>query len=118
MCVFDLIAFDADDTLWHNETLYARAQEQFKQLLRASRPEAADHAAEQIAQKLYEIEMRNLGQYGYGIKGFALSMIEAAIELTEGSITGQAIRRILDIAHEILNANVELVEHASSRPAR
>jgi putative hydrolase of the HAD superfamily len=110
--MLDMIAFDADDTLWHNETLYARAQERFKQLLMASRPGAAPHDAEQVGQKLYETEMRNLGQYGYGIKGFALSMIETALELTGGSITGQDIRRILDIAQDMLNAEVELVEHA------
>jgi len=110
--MLDMIAFDADDTLWHNETLYARAQERFKQLLIASQPEAAPQAAEQVGQKLYETEMRNLGRYGYGIKGFALSMIETALELTGDSITGQDIRRILDIVQDMLNADVELVEHA------
>jgi putative hydrolase of the HAD superfamily len=110
--MLEMIAFDADDTLWHNETLYARAQERFKQLIMASRPGAAPQDAEQVRQKLYETEMRNLGQYGYGIKGFALSMFETALELTGDSITGQDIRRILDIAQHMLNADVELLEHA------
>ena len=104
--MFDVIAFDADDTLWHNETLYARAQDRFRALW------LADHDAARIDQTLYQTEMRNLGQYGYGIKGFALSMIEAALELTQGRVTGQEVQHILDIAKDMLNAEVELVEHA------
>jgi len=108
--MFDVIAFDADDTLWHNEILYTRAQARFKGLLLAYLPGAGPHAAGWIEQTLYQTESRNLHQYGYGIKGFALSMIETAIELTEGRITGQDIQRIIDIAKDMLNADVELLE--------
>jgi len=77
---FDLIAFDADDTLWHNETLYTMTQDRFKELL------APYHEGEIVDQELYETEMRNLAYYGYGIKSFTLSMIETAIELTGGRV--------------------------------
>ena len=80
---FDLIALDADDTLWHNERLYTQAQARFAQLL------SAYHPAEWIAERLYRTETRNLQHFGYGIKAFALSMIETAVELTEGRISGQ-----------------------------
>ena len=101
---FDLIAFDADDTLWHNETLYTMTQERFKRLL------APYHDGEIVDQELYETEMRNLAHYGYGIKAFTLSMIETAIELTDGRIGGVEIRQIINFAHEMLRAPVRLME--------
>lgn len=104
---FDMIAFDADDTLWHNERLYIGAQVQLKQLL------AEYHSPEWIDARLYETEMRNVQHFGYGIKGFALSMIETAVELTEGRITGNDILTIIDIARQMLAADVELFEHAA-----
>ena len=101
---FDLIAFDADDTLWHNETLYTMTQERFKQLL------ADYHEGEIVDQELYDTEMRNLARYGYGIKAFTLSMIETAIELTDGRIGGAEIRHIIDFAHQMLGAPVRLMD--------
>lgn len=105
MPLLDLIAFDADDTLWHNETLYRDAQEKFKQLL------AHYHSPEWIDQRLYATEMRNLAHYGYGIKSFTLSMIETAIELTEGQVTGSEIQSILETAKGMLRAEVQLLDH-------
>jgi putative hydrolase of the HAD superfamily len=102
--MFDLIAFDADDTLWHNETLYARAQDRFMRLLESY------HSREWIEQRLYETEMRNLRHFGYGIKAFMLSMIETAIELTEGRIDGNEIRQIVEAGKEMLQAEVQLFE--------
>jgi putative hydrolase of the HAD superfamily len=103
--LFDLIAFDADDTLWHNESLYSKAQAEFGALL-------APYAAEEtIQQRLYETEMRNLEHYGYGIKGFTLSMIESAVALTEGKIQGSEVLQIIDFAKEMLTAEVQLFEH-------
>lgn len=101
---FDLIAFDADDTLWHNEPLYTMTQERFKKLL------APYHEGEIIDRELYETEMRNLAFYGYGIKSFTLSMIETAIELTGGRVGGAEIRQIIDLAHEMLRAPVRLMD--------
>jgi putative hydrolase of the HAD superfamily len=103
---FQAIGFDADDTLWHNEQLYFHAQKKFKELL------AQYHSPEWIDDRLYQTEMRNLQHYGYGVKSFALSMIETALELTEERITGQDVRAILDISREMLTANVDLIEHA------
>jgi putative hydrolase of the HAD superfamily len=104
---FETIAFDADDTLWHTERLYVSAQAKFKQLL------AHYHRPEWIDEHLYQTEMRNLQHFGYGIKAFALSMIETALELTEGRISGGDIQTIIDSAREMLAAEVELLEHAA-----
>lgn len=103
---FDLIAFDADDTLWHNETLYAAAQDKLKELLSGY----AD--GETIDQRLYQTEMSNLQYYGYGIKSFTLSMIETAVELTQGKVQGEEILQIVGLAKEMLTSEVRLVEHA------
>jgi len=110
--LFDMIAFDADDTLWHNESLYTTAQARFRQIL------APYCCAERADQKLYETEIRNLVCYGYGIKAFALSMIEASIELSNGRITSQEIQQLLDLAKGMLAADVQLVEHAQSTVCR
>jgi putative hydrolase of the HAD superfamily len=101
---FDLIAFDADDTLWHNESLYSMTQDRFKALL------APHYDGDIVDQELYETEMRNLARYGYGIKAFTLSMIETAIELTGGRIGGADIRQIIDYAQEMLAAPVRLID--------
>ncbi len=102
--MFDLIAFDADDTLWHNETLYTATQEKLRELL------SHYTSSETVDQKLYQTEMRNLQYYGYGIKSFALSMIETAIELTEGRILGHEIQQIIDNAKDMRRAGVQLLE--------
>ena len=103
MAAFDVIAFDADDTLWHSESLYAAAQE-YRRLL------APYAEAETIDRVLHQTEMRNLPTYGYGIKGFALSMIEAALELSRRQISGSEIQRVLDLAKQMLSTDVELLE--------
>jgi putative hydrolase of the HAD superfamily len=112
MTMFDVIAFDADDTLWHSESLYSEAQDKFKQLL------APYHDAEQIGQRLHQTEMRNLQYYGYGIKGFTLSLIETAIELTEGRILSTEIQKVIDLAKDMLTAEVQLLGHAEETVAR
>lgn len=104
---FEVIAFDADDTLWHNERLYANAQAKFKALL------THYHSPDWIGARLYEAELRNLPHFGYGIKAFALSMIETAVELTEGRIAGHDIQVIIDTAKEMIAAEVELLDHAA-----
>ena len=105
--MIQVIGLDADDTLWHMETLFHLTHEKFEELL------ADYHSREWIEKKLFETEMRNLQYFGYGIKGFTLSMIETAIELTEGRITGSEIRKIIDFAREMVKAPVELVDHAA-----
>lgn len=104
MSRFDMIAFDADDTLWQNESLYGAAQAGFQQLL------SQYHSREWIESRLYQTEMRNLEHFGYGIKAFALSMIETAVELTEGRIIGSDVQRIIDLARVMLTADVDLLD--------
>lgn len=107
MSHFDMIAFDADDTLWHNERLFVQAQTKLKDIL------AHYHSPDWIEERLYQTEMRNLQHFGYGIKGFALSMIEAAIELSEGRITATEIQTIIDTGRTMLSADIELFEHVA-----
>ena len=104
MTTFDAIAFDADDTLWHSESLYAAAQEEYRRLL------APYAEAELIDRVLHQTEMQNLAVYGYGVKGFALSMIEAALELSQRQISGAEVQRVLDLAKQMLSTDVELIE--------
>jgi putative hydrolase of the HAD superfamily len=101
----DLIALDADDTLWHNETMFSMTQEKFMELL------AGPHSPEQLQHKLYETELRNLNNFGYGVKGFTLSMIETAIEVTGGQVSGKVIQQIIDFAKAMVHAPVELLDH-------
>ena len=97
------IGFDADDTLWHNETYFRLTQERFADLLR-------DHADEDhLMERLLAAERRNLGHYGFGIKGFVLSMIETAIEVTEGRVPAPIIARLLDEGREMLRHPVDLL---------
>ncbi len=103
MPAFDLIGFDADDTLWQNERYYNEAQTRFAQLLSHYHPE------EWVRERLYETETRNIQHFGYGVKAFALSMIETAVELTEGRISGQDIKTLVEVAREMLDAEVELL---------
>lgn len=100
------VAFDADDTLWHNERFFALTQDRFAELL-------ADYTArDHLDDRLLEAERRNLGHYGYGIKGFTLSMIETAIEVTEQRVPAHVIQRILDIGQELLRHPIKLLPHA------
>jgi putative hydrolase of the HAD superfamily len=82
-------------------------QEKFMQLL------AGYHSPEQIQHTLYEIELRNLNNFGYGVKGFTLSMIETAIELTGGQVGGVVIQQIIDFAKAMVHAPVELLDHVA-----
>ncbi|GLK52854.1 HAD family hydrolase [Maricaulis virginensis] len=99
------LAFDADDTLWHNERFYRLTEESFTAML-------ADYAEpDHLSERLLEAERRNLKRYGYGIKGFVLSMIETAVEVTENRVPAATIRQILDASHDMLEHPVELLPH-------
>jgi len=97
------IGFDADDTLWHNENIFEAAHARYRQLL------ARHHPAAEVDRVLYATEMRNLPLYGYGVKGFMLSTVETAIELTQGTISAAEIRAILALGREMLAHPVELL---------
>lgn len=99
------IGFDADDTLWHNETFFRLTHDRFAQLLSDSDPV-------QLTERLEAAERRNLGHYGFGVKGFMLSMIETAIEVTQGRVTGTVIGEILAAGQDMLRQPVDLLPHA------
>ncbi|MDB2406952.1 HAD family hydrolase [Jannaschia sp.] len=102
------IGFDADDTLWHNETVFRLTQERFADLLR-------DHAEpDHLMERLLAAERRNLGQYGFGIKGFVLSMIETAIEVTEARVPASTIAILLEAGREMLRHPVDLLPGAEA----
>lgn len=97
------IGFDADDTLWHNERFFAMTQAHFADLL-AGYTDTPDLMA-----RLLAAERRNLPHYGFGIKGFTLSMIETAIEVTGGQIPAHVIAELLDAGRDMLSHPVELL---------
>lgn len=103
--MFEFIAFDADDTLWHNETIYSLTQDKLKQLLSTYRN------TDTLEDDLYAVERRNLHYFGYGIKSFTLSMIETAIELTDGQVQGRDIEQIINFAREMLETPTQLLDH-------
>ena len=106
---FDLIAFDGDDTLWHNERSYRAGRDRFHKLLAAS---GVVLSAEDIDACVNRTELQNLGHYGYGVSSFVLSLIETAIAVTGGRVTGGDLRGLIDLAKQMLTEEVELLESA------
>jgi len=99
-----VIGFDADDTLWVNETYYREAELEFAKLL------GAYETANKIDQELFKKEMENLELYGYGVKSFILSMVESAIELSNHSIPNSTVGKIIEIGKTMINKPVELLD--------
>src|SRR5512145_1007107 len=106
--VIEIIAFDADDTLWHNEHLYSQAKAQFQELLApyANRTAVLAH--------LDAIEERNVFVYGYGIKSFTLSMVEAAVTLVEGQACGKLAASALQIGKQMINNELLFLDHVET----
>ena len=100
------IGFDADDTLWHNMKFYDLTEARFAALL----SEHADPA--HLAERLLAAERKNLRHYGFGIKGFTLSMIETAIEVTGGKVPASVIAEVLEAGRDMLSHPVETLPHA------
>jgi len=101
----DVVGIDADDTLWHNETYFADAQATFVQILAPWTPEGEDVLALHDA-----TERANLELFGYGIKGFTLSMVETAIDVSRGEVSISAVAELLRLGKEMLAHPVELLE--------
>ncbi|QJD94484.1 HAD family hydrolase [Mucilaginibacter robiniae] len=99
-----VIAFDADDTLWVNEPYFRNTEEKFYNLFNEYLP------AHEIERELMRIEIGNLPLYGYGIKGFVLSMMETALQITGNHVNAEAVNKILDLGKEMLNEPIELLE--------
>ncbi len=104
MTSIKIIAFDADDTLWHNESYFQEAENKFKELLEDYLPQHT------VGRELLKTEIENLPWYGYGIKAFILSMIETAIRVTAGGINGKDITTIINFGKELLNKPVVLLD--------
>lgn len=102
-----VIGFDADDTLWHNETLFEAMHVRFRELL------AHHHDAATVERALFATEMRNLELYGYGVKSFTLSAIETAVELNGSHLSPGEINEILHLGRSILAHPVELLDGVS-----
>ena len=99
-----VIAFDADDTLWTNETYFREAEETFAVLL------SKYETKTKIDQELFKTEIKNLAIYGYGIKGFVLSMIECALVVSNYKLPQETIGKILDIGKDMLEKPIELLD--------
>lgn len=99
-----VIAFDADDTLWVNEPYFVETENKFCNLLE-------DYLSKQgLSQELYKTEIHNLQYYGYGIKGYILSMIEAALQITNNTLRVEAVGKILQFGKELLQKPIELLD--------
>ncbi len=99
-----VIAFDADDTLWVNETYFREVEHEFAKLLSKYETE------NKLDQELFKTEMKNLHLYGYGVKGFVLSMIEAALDLSNYKIDQKSILKIIDLGRQMLEKPIELLD--------
>jgi len=99
-----VIAFDADDTLWVNEPYFQETEKKFCALLEDYLPHHS------VQKELFKIEMQNLPLYGYGIKGFMLSMVEAALKVSENTVPLSVIEKAIDYGKELLSKPIELLE--------
>lgn len=106
MSRFDLIGFDADDTLWHSEDGFRVNEERFVELI-------APHAPEGVAVKaaLTATESKNLGAFGYGVKSFGLSMVEAAVTITGGAVPSTVVAELIEMVRRQLEEPVRLLDH-------
>ncbi len=101
---YKVVAFDADDTLWVNENYFREAEDAFVDLM-------ADYLPKDECMKvLFDVEMKNLPIYGFGIKGFMLSMTEAAIQMSNHKVTNTQLSKILELGQNMLNKPVELLD--------
>ncbi len=102
------IGFDADDTLWHCENLFQATQTRLEEIL-------AHHAPrDEVEKKLHATELENLRLFGFGVKGFTLSMVETAVQISHGRITGDEVHEILMMGKSMLDAPVELLDGAQA----
>jgi putative hydrolase of the HAD superfamily len=102
----DLIAFDGDDTLWHNERSFQHGRERFGRLLADAGVSISDRELDAAVNR---VEVGNLEYYGYGVSSFVLSLIEVAIELTDGRVTGRQLHGLIELAKHMLTEEIELL---------
>ncbi|MDM1401713.1 HAD family hydrolase [Myroides odoratimimus] len=99
-----IIAFDADDTLWNNEIYYQETEHAFCELLKDYLP------GEEVSKALFETEMRNLDRYGFGAKSFLLSLLETGAQITGAQMTDVLMHRILGLGHELIDKPITLLD--------
>jgi len=104
MKLIKVIAFDADDTLWENETFFRESENEFCNLLKEYM------SGEELIKELLKVEHKNISSYGYGIKGFMLSMIETAIDVSNGKVSNEIIKSIMEIGNKMLAKSVEILD--------
>ncbi len=102
-----IIAFDADDTLWVNEPYFQEIEHRFCELMEDYLPQHS------VSRELLQVELANLSLYGYGVKGFILSMIEAALKIGGATISPLAVAKIIDFGKEMLEKPIELLPHVA-----
>ncbi|NPV87015.1 MAG: HAD family hydrolase [Anaerolineae bacterium] len=116
--MFDWIGFDADDTLWENEAYYQSGRQLLRRMMQTYDPpdgsQAADAPSARVDARLDEVEIANLPCFGYGAMAYALSMIEAAIDVTSGRVSAADIGQLVQVARQIILAEVELFEHTET----
>ncbi len=103
-----VIAFDADDTLWANEPFFQKSESLFCQLLKDF------GTSEEISKALFQTEMDNLELYGYGAKGFTLSMVETALKISENKVSPNCINQIMELGKSLLTIPIQLLEGVES----
>ena len=104
--MIEVVALDGDDTLWHSEQLFVDTQERFRALVRPY----ADLEDGALDARLLTVERQNLPLFGYGVKAFTLSLVETAIEVTEGRIPGGELQAVLDLGKVLLDHPVVLLD--------
>ncbi len=105
MSGLDLVAFDADDTLWHNLIHFERTEQEFGKLLRRYMP------ADEATRQLMDMEKHNIKLYGFGVKSFTLSMIETAIAVSGGKVEAEMISKLIAMGRDMLDHEIELLPH-------
>ena len=100
--MFDVIAFDADDTLWHNEHNFTKIENRFCEML-------TSHDPELVRRNLSNAHIGNINIFGYGVKGFILSILETLLDLRDGKVEGREVSQILEFGREMLAEPVELL---------
>lgn len=106
---FDLIAFDGDDTLWHNERSYREGRERFQRLLASA---GVSLSEDEVEARVNRTELANIDYYGYGVSSFVLSLIETAIDLTGGQVSGRELQGLVELAKQMLSEEIELFPSA------
>jgi putative hydrolase of the HAD superfamily len=106
MTPFEIVAFDADDTLWHSEDRFHASEVRFVELVAPYAPEGVD-----VKAALTAVERKNLPVFGYGVKAFGLSAVEAALTITEGAVPNAVIGELLETVRHTLTEPVRLLPH-------